>query len=198
LTALTPVAGVRRAPQVGTSLADALAPAEHTVVTVDLPIPRGQVSLPVYARSETRWKGALPTGFSSVPNKEALDLDGAPVYPELLIVHLLEQAGWGAAWRKNWGGTAYWRAIRDPITPPPLPLAILEQVSRQAGHDTPWDIIAWRGRELRLLVCRTDEGQRVGAYLANWLDAALRMGIPLGCFAIVQLRLERLPRRRRY
>ena len=72
------------------SLADALAPAEHTVVTVDLPIPRGQVSLPVYARSETRWKGALPTGFSSVPNKEALDLDGAPVYPELLIVHLLE------------------------------------------------------------------------------------------------------------
>jgi hypothetical protein len=115
-----------------------------------------------------------------------------------LIVHLLEQAGWGAAWRKNWGGTAYWRAIRDPITPPPLPLAILEQVSRQAGHDTPWDIIAWRGRELRLLVCRTDEGQRVGAYLANWLDAALRMGIPLGCFAIVQLRLERLPRRRRY
>ena len=113
-------------------------------------------------------------------------------------MHLLERAGWGAAWRKNWGGTAYWRAIRDPVTPPPLALAILEQVSRQAGHDTPWDIIAWRGRELRLLVCRTDEGQRVGAYLANWLDAALRMGIPLGCFAIVQLRLERLPRRRRY
>ena len=69
LTALTPVAGARRAPQVGTSLADALAPAEHTVVTVDLPIPRGQVSLPVYARSETRWKGALPTGFEQRPEQ---------------------------------------------------------------------------------------------------------------------------------
>ena len=100
----------------------------------------------MYGRSEARWKGPLPTSFGSVPNKEALDLDGVPVYPELLIVHLLEAAGWGAAWRKNWGGTAYWRAIRDPITPPALPLAILEQVSRQAGHDTPWDIIAWRGR----------------------------------------------------
>ena len=202
MTAATPVADTRRASQrasqAGSSLADALAPAEHSIVTVDLPQPRGTVSLPVYGRSESRWKGSLPTSFGTVPNKDALDLDGVPVYPELLVVQLLERAGWGAAWRKNWGGTAFWRDIRDPVTPPALPLSILEQVSRQAGHETPWDIIAWRGRELRMLVCRTDDGQRVGAYLANWLDAALRMGIPLGCFAIVQLQLERLPRRRRF
>ncbi len=74
-------------------MADALAPAEQTIVTVDLPRPRGQVSLPVFARSESRWKGPLPTSFGSVPNKEALDLDGAPLYPELLVVHLLERAG---------------------------------------------------------------------------------------------------------
>lgn len=190
------MAGIGQPSPAGTSLADALAPAELTLTTIDLPPPRGQVSLSVYRRSETRWMGALPSTFGSVPNKVALDLDGAPTYPELLVVQRLERAGWGAAWRKNWGGTAFWRSIREPITPPALPMAILEQVSRQAGHDTPWDIIAWRGRELRLLVSRTDEGQRVGAYLANWLDAALRMGIPLGCFAIVELRLERLPRRR--
>jgi hypothetical protein len=163
-------------------------------VTVDLPSSRSQVTVPAYVRTEARWTGALPTGFSSIPNKHAFVLDGAPVYPELLVVRLLESAGWGAAWRKNWGGVAYWRDIRDPITPPPLALAILEQVSRQAGHDAPWDIVAWRGRELRLLVSRVDRGQRVSAYLANWLDAALRMGIPLGCFAIVEHRAERLPR----
>jgi hypothetical protein len=188
--------GARRAPVPSTSLADALAPAEVVSIEVNLPHPRGHVYVPAYVRAETRWTGVLPIGFASVPNKQALVLDGAPVYPELLVVQLLERAGWGAAWRKNWGGAAYWRDIRDPITPPPLPLTILEQVSRQAGHETPWDIVAWRGRELRLLVSRIDGGQRVSAYLANWLDAALRMGIPIGCFAIVEHRAERLPRRR--
>ena len=40
MTAASPVAGTQRAPQDGTSLADALAPAEQTIITVDLPRPR--------------------------------------------------------------------------------------------------------------------------------------------------------------
>jgi hypothetical protein len=180
----------------GFSLADALAASEVHSVFVDLPSSRARVEVPAFVRLETRWKGQLPSTFGSVPNKDAFAFDGAPIYPELLVVKLLERGGWTAAWRKNWGGLAYWRDIREPITPPPLPLTILDQVSRQAGHEVPWDIIAWRGRELRLLVSRVNSGQRVSAYLANWLDAALRMGIPLGCFAIVEHHAERLPRRR--
>jgi hypothetical protein len=178
------------------SLADALAANEVQSVFVDLPSSRARVEVPAFVRAETRWKGQLPSTFGSVPNKDAFAFDGAPIYPELLVVKLLERGGWNAAWRKNWGGLAYWRDIREPITPPPLPLTILDQVSRQAGHEVPWDIIAWRGRELRLLVSRVNSGQRVSAYLANWLDAALRMGIPLGCFAIVEHQVERLARRR--
>jgi hypothetical protein len=176
-------------------VAHALAPADIQQADVDLPS-RSRVQVPIYVRHEVRWTNPLPPAFGSVPNKDAFALDGVPTYPELLVVRLLERDGWGAAWRKNWGGVAYWRDIRDPVTPPPLALAILEQVSRQAGHETPWDIVAWRGRELRLLVSRVGSGQRVSAYLANWLDAALRMGIPLGCFGIVDHRVERKIRRR--
>lgn len=197
MIAVKPAVGARRRQPAVTSLADALAPAERALTAVDLPPPRGQVSVPTYRRTEMRWKGDVPAIFGTIPNKVALALDGAPIYPELLVVQLLERSGWSAAWRKNWGGTAFWRNIRAPLTPPALPLTILEQVSRQAGHESPWDIVAWRARELRLLVARAEEGQRVGAYLANWLDAALRMGIPLGCFAIVEFRLEKLPVRRR-
>jgi hypothetical protein len=193
-TAVAVGAGPARVPD--TSLADALAPADVVRIEVNLPHPRGQVVVPAYVRAETRWTGPLPATFGSIPNKPALVLDGAPVYPELLVVRLLERAGWGAAWRKNWGGAAYWRDIREPVSPPPMVLSILDQVSRQAGHDIPWEIVAWRGRELRMLVSRVNGGQRVSAYLANWLDAALRMGIPIGCFAIVEHQLERLPRRR--
>jgi hypothetical protein len=176
-------------------VARALAPTESLVADVDLPS-RSRVQVPVYVRRELRWSGLLPASFGSVPNREAFALDGAPTYPELLVVKLLERGGWGAAWRKQWGGVAYWRDIREVVKPPPLALSILEQVSRQAGHETPWDIVAWRGRELRFLVSRVGSGQRVSAYLASWLDAALRMGIPLGCFAIVEHRAERAKRRR--
>jgi hypothetical protein len=189
-------AGTRPIAATSFSLADALAADEVLSVFVDLPSSRARVEVPAFVRAETRWKGQLPSTFGSVPNKPAFTLDGAAIYPELLVVRMLERGGWHAAWRKNWGGLAYWRDIREPITPPPLPLTIIDQVSRQAGHDLPWDIVAWRGRELRLLVSRVDGGQRVSAYLANWLDAALRMGIPLGCFAIVEHRAERVPRRR--
>ena len=179
-----------------TSMAAALGATEVLQVPVDLPSSRARVQLPVYVRRELRWRDPLPANFGSVPNKQAIAFAGAPTYPELVIVQLLERSGWEAAWRKNWGGLAYWRGIREPIDPPALPLSILEQVSRQAGHDSPWDVVAWRGRELRLFVSRGDGSQRVSAYVANWLDAALRMGIPLGCFGIVEHHLERIPRRR--
>jgi hypothetical protein len=187
---MTAGAGIARTASSGhPSLAEALSPAEILHVQVDLPSGR-RVSVPAYVRDERRWSGELPSSFDAVPNKEAFTLDGTPMYPELLVVRLLEQAGWTAAWRKNWGGTAYWRDIREPITPAAIPAAIIEQVSRQAGHAIPWDIVAWGG----LLVSRVDSRQRVSAYLASWLDAALRMGIPLGCFAIVEHRAETRPR----
>ncbi|MGH2456497.1 MAG: hypothetical protein ACRDHD_09615, partial [Candidatus Limnocylindria bacterium] len=177
------------------SLRDALAATSVEEVSVVLPSSRRPVTVPGYVRDELRWPGELPRSFDSVPNKPAFAFDGGPLYPELIVVRLLERAGWDAAWRKNWNTVAYWRDIGEPVEPSALAVAIVDQVSRQAGHMAPWDIVAWRGRELRLLVSRTSD-QRSSAYLANWLDAALRMGIPLGCFAVVEHRADPVPRRR--
>jgi hypothetical protein len=54
---------------------------------------------------------------------------------------------------------------------------------------------------MRLLSSRAAGGQRVSAFMADWLDSALRMGIPLGCFAVVEHHTTprptpRTPRRR--
>jgi hypothetical protein len=165
-------------------------------ITVILPQDRRRVTVQAYLRSEVRWSGPLPSGFDSVPNKPPFELDGVPLYPELLVVRLLERAGWGAAWRKLWNGTAYWRDIRDPVEPSALALSIIDQVTAQAGHAGPWDIVAWRGRELRLLTSRTNGGQLISAYQADWLGHAIRMGVPVGCFAVVEHRVDRPPRRR--
>lgn len=162
-----------------------------------LPSTGRPVVVPGYVRHEKLWSADLPDGFNAVPNKPAYVLNGKPLYPELLVVRLLERAGWKAAWNKRWGIAAFWRDIGEAVEPPAMAVAILDQVTQQAGHLAPWDIVAWRGRELRLLVSRTGDGGRLGAYLASWLDAALRMGIPLGCFAVVEHRSDPPPTRRR-
>jgi hypothetical protein len=190
-TELTPIPDAPLATALGASLVEQ--------ATVHLPSSRRVVHIPAYVRTEVNWTDVLPREFSAIPNKRAYALDGVPLYPELLIVRLLERAGWGAAWRKTWGGDAYWRDINEKAEPSPLAMTIVEQVSRQAGYAGSWDIIAWRSRELRLLSSRRAGGQRVSAFMADWLDAALRMGIPLGCFALVEHHsVTRPPARRRF
>lgn len=165
--------------------------------TIHLPSSRRDVQVPAYVRTEVSWTDELPRTFAVIPNKRAYALDGLAYYPELLVVRLLERAGWGAAWRKTWGGEAYWRDINEVASPSPLALTIVEQVNRQAGHAGSWDIVAWRGRELRLLSSRRAGAERVSSFLAEWLEAALRMGIPLGCFALVEHHSATQPRPRR-
>jgi hypothetical protein len=120
------------------------------------------------------------------------------LYPELLVVRLLERAGWGAAWRKTWNGVSYWRDVNETVEPAPLAMSIVNQITRQAGYEGSWDIVAWKDRELRLLASRSAGGQRVSAYMADWLDAAMRMGVPVGCFGVVEHESPRArpPRRR--
>jgi hypothetical protein len=166
-------------------------------VAVKLPHAPWQVEIQGYVRRETVWTGELPAAFGTVPNKMPYVLGGAPHYPELLIVRLLEAAGWNAAWRKTWNGEAFWRDLREPIQLPGLVTGALAQVSTHAGHAGQWDVVAWRDRHLRLLTSRTWGGQLVSAYQADWLGVALRMGLPIGCFAVVEHRVPRAPRRRR-
>ena len=179
------------------TLADALHAQATSFIEVTLPHDRQQVSVQRYVRHEIPWHGELPAGFGIVPNKPAYTLDGAPYYPELLIVRLLEAGGWDAVWRKTWNGEAYWRALREPMEPPEAVLSVIGQVSDRTGHTGQWDILAWRGRQLRILSSRLAGGQLVGAYQAEWLSMALHLGMPLSWFAVVEHRVARPPRRRR-
>jgi len=187
-----------QAPKPMTSMAAALGATAVEEAAAILPSTRRVVQLPVYIRHETHWADEAPRGLGAIPNKTLYELDGTPLYPELLVVRLLERAGWGAAWRKTWNGIAYWRDLNETVEPSPLALSIIGQVTRQAGYEGSWDIVAWRDRELRLLSSRPAGGQRISAYMADWLDAALRMGLPLGCFALVEhdAPRQRAPRRR--
>jgi hypothetical protein len=144
------------------------------------------VQVPAYLRDETRWTEPMPPTHKTIPNKPAFEFDGAALYPEFVVLRLLERGGWGAAWRKNWGGTAFWADIGQVVDPPPRALSIFDQVSAHAGGAGAWDIFAWRDREVLFILSKACGHDRITAYQARWLDTALRMGIPLACFAIVE------------
>jgi hypothetical protein len=144
------------------------------------------VQVPAYLRPEAPWTGPLPTAHKTIPNKPAFDFEGQALYPEFVVLRLLERDGWGAAWRKNWGGTAFWRDIGEVVEPPPRARAVFDQVSERAGHAGAWDIFAWRGRQVLFVESMPVGIDRVTAYQARWLDTALSMGVPLACFAIVE------------
>lgn len=179
------------------SLADVLHADVQRASNVILPHDRRQAQVQTYVRTETIWTQELPAEFAAVPNKTPFDLHGSPCYPELLVVRLFEESGWGAAWLKSWNGQAYWRDIREPIELPQAVASVVRQVCANAGQAGEWDILAWRNRQLRLLISRRPGGQPVGAYHAAWLNVALRMGLPISWFAVVEHHVASQPRRRR-
>lgn len=142
------------------------------------------------------WDGPLPERFGLVPNKNPYLSDGAATYPELVVVGLFRAASWDARWRKNFGGAAWWSGlgIETPLT---LPADQLFQDLQQAAYRLAreiglpavgggaWDVLAWRDREFLFAEVKgahepMTRSQRV------WLEAALRVGVPLSSFVVVR------------
>ena len=156
-------------------------------VTVTLPESQRQVQVPAFQRLEQRFAGELPANFRTVPNKVAVDFDGAAVYPEFAIIRRLEAAGWNAAWRKNWHGAAFWSDISTIAVIPAETLAIFDAVASTAGAGA-WDILAWKGRRVLFIESKQYGSDKLTPNQLRWLETALDQGIPLQAFAIYEYR----------
>jgi hypothetical protein len=143
------------------------------------------VIVPAYQRRENRFAGALPSNFRTVPNKVAVDLDGAALYPEFAVVRRLEAAGWGAAWRKNWHGAAFWTDIAVVIEPPRRVLDLFNRIAAVAGAGA-WDILAWKGDDVLFIESKQYGSDKLTPNQRRWLEVALDQGIPLDAFAIYE------------
>ena len=154
-------------------------------IEVVLPASRRSVLVRAYKRREVRFVGELPANFRTVPNKVAIDLGGVAVYPEFAIIRRLEAAGWGAAWRKNWQGAAFWSDIGAVRAVPSSVLSKFDAVCRLAGAGA-WDILAWRGDELLFIESKQYGRDKLTANQLRWLEAAIDQGIPEQSFAVYE------------
>lgn len=158
-------------------------------------LPRTQkvVAVPSVLRTEKLARGPMPPGFGVVPNKPGLGYERQVLYPEFVLVRLLEKRGWSAAWSKNWNGRAYWRAIGEDVRLPPFVQYVMAWLATQVtGRGGAWDIIAWQEPDRILFVESKQRGRdALRRNQREWLEAALECGLRLESFAIAEYVIKR-------
>lgn len=143
-------------------------------------------------RAEKVWEGAKPDWHKAVPNKPLLDFNGKPCWPEFVVLRLLEKAGWTGAWVKNWSGRAFWS---DPLVSaqlPPIAEAIYQKVARGAkSRGGCWDLLAQRDEQVLFVESKQTGKDRIRSTQRAWLEHALKAGVPLSSFMIVEFTRSR-------
>jgi hypothetical protein len=142
-------------------------------------------------RLEKRWPiDETPALLRAVPGKPAFDFDGTPTWVEFIVLRLLERAGWEGVWVKNFnGGRAFWRDICQPVELPAIAAARFRQIEASAGRTSGcWDVFAWKGEEVLFAESKRLRSDKLNDNQLNWLAAALRVGVPLSSFAVVEWR----------
>jgi hypothetical protein len=58
-----------------------------------------------------------------------------PLYPEFILLRLLEQAGCSGLWVKNWQGRAFWTDFNTLGVLPPSQAQPFDKIEQSTGND---------------------------------------------------------------
>jgi hypothetical protein len=160
-------------------------------ISVLLPRSASRVSIGRVLRTEKRHADVVErTANCWAPNKPSIDFRGTPVFPEFVLVRLLEEAGWNARWVKYWGRREFCLDVGRVAELPPAAAktfdAIHERAPALSGAGS-WDVFAWRGDEFLFLESKQyRSSDRLNNNQLSWLEAAHDIGISTDCFAVVE------------
>ena len=162
--------------------------------SVTLPVSHRHCRVPVLSRIEATWppEREIPQWFHTVPNKVPLLFRGSLLYPELIVLRLLEDSGWSGVWVKNWGGRAFWTDISVLRDLPDSVQSLFDDLETrvrvyQGGTGGCWDILAWKDSEFALIELKQRKGSSREPLKRNqllWLEAALESGTPTSVFIV--------------
>lgn len=155
---------------------------------VQLPASGKWADVATVLRSEAEWLGDVPANYGTVPNKPKLAFQGQVLYPEFILLRLLEQAGWTGTWVKNWRGRAFWRNIDEEVVVPPSQEQLFKSIERSTDNARGgcWDIFAWREDATLFVESKARGNDSIRDSQALWLERGLEYGLPLPSFLIVE------------
>lgn len=138
---------------------------------------------------------AFPAWTSTRPkfsfgNKKFLNFKGAPVFAEIYILRLLNEAGWEGVWVETYGGFKFLRDMPTSsklisIELPPLQAAFMQSLRKTIGKGGVFDIFAWRGDNFIFCESKESKKDRFQKTQKLWVGSVLQLGVKLENLLVV-------------
>jgi hypothetical protein len=146
------------------------------------------VSVPKVTPTFHPWDGPAPG--DTYGGKAVVNASGQPAFAELAILDAFRADGWDGVWidtYRNKFRTGFWDS--DPLpTLPSNPGALLRRIleARGTGRSGTWDVYCWRGTDVVFAEAKRGGKDSIKPQQLTWLEAALRVGVPLESFLVVE------------
>ena len=164
--------------------------ASDGILTLSLPSGRN-VDVPKASPAFKQWQGEMPD--DTYGGKMVLDADGEPAFAELLILRHLEQAGWNGVWIDTFRQTyrRYYWSDDSKITLPERVQQSLDVITDANGSASGcFDVCAWTEERLLFAEAKREHHDAIRETQKEWLESALKMGLPTNSFLIVEWSLD--------
>jgi hypothetical protein len=122
-----------------------------------------------------------------------LEFDGKPVFAELMILQMLQKAGWDGVWVDTFG-----REFRRGLPPdfcklPQHAQDVYDRICRANGGKTSgcFDVLAWKDPGYLFVEMKRQSRDSIQPTQEAWVEAALSCGVPLDSLLICEWELER-------
>jgi hypothetical protein len=163
---------------------------EHRLPPEEMELKSGPVEISKFSWRFRPWSGKA--GTDTYGGKAVVDCNGFPVFAELAIISALKQHGFdGGVWVDSYR-KCFRNAMPPAVCKPPKQVVNLyETIATQNGKPSGcWDVLAWNNEGVTFVECKRKKRDRITENEANWLESALKVGIPLEKFIVCEWELE--------
>lgn len=158
----------------------------------NIEIERGrQVALPLCHPKFDLWRG-LPPPFT-YGRKPVLDYAGKALFPELVILRLLQKWGWDGVWVSSYGGVKFLRdmpqdtSLSNAVALPPERQVLFDKIQVTAGiKGGCFDVMAWQGDLVLFLEAKRRGHDRLRDSQRRWIKGVLSIGLTTDALMIVE------------
>lgn len=165
-------------------------PAEmRTVARDNLVLPSGNsVDVPRCHLYLTKWEGEdMPT----YGGKTILNYKGEALYAELVVLRILQNAGWSGVWvdtyrqkyRTGLPEDGANMVTKDDVIDSPPFVQYPEAFTKFGGC---WDIVAWKDEQIIFCECKRQKQDSIRDTQLSWLEDRLGEGAKVDQFLIVE------------
>ena len=119
--------------------------------------------------------------------KAVINMAGEPCFAELAILSAFQNDGWMGVWVDSYGGRfrTIWEGVGVDL--PPEKQSLLDRIKISGTSKSGcWDVFCWREDEVVFAEAKRLGDDQVRSSQVNWLEAALRAGVDINSFLLVE------------